>query len=321
MTVDPPASVRTGWTGRTAWPVPSDVVQRVQGGAPPPPLARGSVLTIGMFDGVHIGHQAVIARAVATATGLRTQAVVVTFDRHPASVVRPNAGVRLLTDLHQRADRIGRLGVDVVFVARFDEERSLEDPRVFVDELVRRFAPQAVVVGEDFHFGHRRRGDLPLLETAGVAAGFKVEGVGAVSLDGIGRVSSTLIREAVAAGDVGLAARLLGRSHAVRGVVEHGDVQLRAAGVYAGSYRREDGSHHVAAISVGRRPTFYAESGSLLVEAYLLDFDGDLYGEHAEVAFDTWIRGQVRFTGVDGLVAQLRSDVEKVREAAEVEGA
>src|ERR687898_15145 len=280
MTVDPPASVRTGWTGRTAWPVPSDVVQIVHEGAPIPPLARGSVLTIGMFDGVHIGHQAVIARAVATATGLRTQAVVVTFDRHPASVVRPDAGVRLLTDLHQRADRIGRLGVDVVFVARFDEEGSLEHPRVFVDELVRAFAPQGVVVGEDFHFGHRRRGDLPLLETAGVAAGFKVEGVGAVSLDGIGRVSSTLIREAVAAGDVGLAARL-----------------------------------------VGRRPTFYAESGSLLVEAYLLDFDGDLYGEHTEVAFDTWIRGQVRFEGVDGLVAQLRSDVNKVREAAEAKGA
>src|SRR5918994_1523494 len=299
MTVDPPASVRTGWTGRTAWPVPSDVVQIVHEGAPIPPSARGSVLTIGMFDGVHIGHRAVIARAVATATALRTQAVVVTFDRHPASVVRPDAGVRLLTDLHQRADRIGRLGVDVVFVARFDEERSLEDPRVFVDELVRHFAPQAVVVGEDFHFGHRRRGDIALLETVGAAAGFKVEGVGAVSLDGIGRVSSTLVREAVGAGDVG----------------------LPADGVYAGSYRREDGTDHVAAISVGRRPTFYAEGGLLLVEAYLLDFDRDLYGEHAEVAFDTWIRGQVRFTGVDGLVAQLRSDVEKVREAAEVEGA
>src|SRR5215207_9029105 len=280
MSVDPPASVRTGWTGRTAWPVPSDVVQIVHEGAPIPPLARGSVLTIGMFDGVHIGHRAVIARAVATATALRTQAMVVTFDRHPASVVRPDAGVRLLTDLHQRADRMVRLGVDVVYVARFDEDRSLEDPAVFVDELVRHFAPQAVVVGEDFHFGHHRRGDLALLETVGAAAGFKVEGVGAVLLDGIGRVSSTLVREAVAAGDVGL-----------------------------------------AAISVGRRPTFYAESGSLLVEAYLLDFDGDLYGEHAEVAFDTWIRGQVRFTGVDGLVAQLRSDVEKVREAAEVEGA
>jgi riboflavin kinase/FMN adenylyltransferase len=314
-------------------------VQIVHEGAPIPPLARGSVLTIGMFDGVHIGHQAVIARAVATATALRTQAVVVTFDRHPASVVRPDAGVRLLTDLHQRADRMVRLGVDVVYVARFDEDRSLEDPAVFVDELVRHFAPQAVVVGEDFHFGHRRRGDLALLETVGAAAGFKVEGVGAVLLDGIGRVSSTLVREAVAAGDVGLAARLLGRSHAVRGVVEHGDergrslgfptanvavpgdIQLPADGVYAGSYRREEGTDHVAAISVGRRPTFYAESGSLLVEAYLLDFDGDLYGEHAEVAFDTWIRGQVRFTGVDGLVAQLRSDVEKVREAAEVEGA
>ncbi len=336
----PPASARAGWTHETACPVPSEVVQIVHEGAAIPPAARGSVLSLGMFDGVHIGHQTVIARAVATAAGLGTHAVVVTFDRHPASVVRPDAAVRLLTDLHQRAERIAQLGVDMVYVARFDEERSLEDPAVFVDELVRDFAPKAVVVGEDFHFGHRRRGDLPLLETAGGAAGFKVEGVGSVSLDGIGRVSSTLIREAVAAGDVALAARLLGRSHAVRGVVEHGDergrelgfptanvavpgdIQLPADGVYAGSYRRDDDTAHPAAISVGRRPTFYADSGTLLVEAHLIDFDGDLYGQHAEVSFDTWIRGQVRFDGVDGLITQMRQDIQKVREAErEAEGA
>ncbi|MGH9111321.1 MAG: bifunctional riboflavin kinase/FAD synthetase [Acidimicrobiales bacterium] len=308
-------------------------MQIVHEGAPIPPAARGSVVSLGMFDGVHVGHQTVIARAVASATGFGTRAVVVTFDRHPASVVRPDAAVRLLTDLHQRAERIGRLGVDIVYVTRFDEERSLEDPTVFVDELVRHFAPQAVVVGEDFHFGHRRRGDLPLLETAGAAAGFKVEGVGSVSLDGIGRVSSTLVREAVAAGDVALAARLLGRSHAVRGVVEHGDergralgfptanvavpgdIQLPADGVYAGSFLRDGGTAHPAAISVGRRPTFYADRGTRLVEAHLVDFDGDLYGEHPEVVFDSWIRGQVRFDGVDGLVTQMRHDVEKVRQA------
>ena len=313
-------------------------MQVIHEGAALPPEVRGSVLSPGMFDGVHVGHQEVIRRAVATARALGTRSVVITFDRHPASVVRPADAVRLLTDLHQRAARIEQLGVDVLYVARFDEERSLEDSAAFVDELVRDFAPRAVVVGEDFHFGHRRRGDLPLLETAGNAAGFKVEGVGWVSLEGEGRVSSTRIRELLSQGDVGAAARLLGRSASVRGIVEHGDergrsmgfptanvavpgdIQLPADGVYGGWYRREDGSEHRAAISVGRRPTFYAENGLLLVEAHLLDFDGDLYDERAEVGFETWVRGQVRFGGVDELVAQLRRDVETVRQGGGLPG-
>ena len=308
-------------------------MQIIHEGAPIPPSARGAVVSPGMFDGVHVGHQIVIERMVATAAALGGASVVVTFDRHPASVVRPDAGVRLLTDLRQRAERIERLGVDLVYVVRFDEERSLEEPADFMAGLVDAFAPQAVVVGEDFHFGHRARGDLPLLETQGGADGFKVEGVGAVTLPGVGRVSSTIVRAAVAAGDVGEAARLLGCSHAVRGVVEHGDqrgrtigfptanvaapgdVQLPADGVYGGWYIGEDGVRRRAAISVGRRPTFYEESGLLLVEAHLLDFDGDLYGDHAEVEFDEWVRGQVRFGGVDDLVAQLGQDVAQVRDS------
>jgi riboflavin kinase/FMN adenylyltransferase len=296
-----------------------------------PPSVRGSVLASGMFDGVHVGHQEVIRRAVAMATTLETQSVVITFDRHPASVVRPDAAIRLLTDLHQRAERIEELGVDVLYVMRFDEDRSLEDPAAFIDELVRDLAPKALVVGEDFHFGHRRRGDFALLESAGASAGFKVEAVGWVTLPGEGRVSSTAIRQALAEGDVARARRLLGRSHSVRGVVERGDlrgrtigfptanvavpgdIQLPADGVYGGWFRRQDGTVHRAAISVGRRPTFYAENGLLLVEAHVLDFDEDLYNEHAEVVFDSWIRGQVRFSGVDELVAQLHRDVETVR--------
>jgi riboflavin kinase/FMN adenylyltransferase len=306
-------------------------VHVIHEGSPIPLTARGAVLSPGMFDGVHIGHQLVIERAVATAAALGAASVVITFDRHPASVVRPEAGVRLLTDLRQRAQRIEELGVDILYVVRFDEERSLEDPAAFMDDLVRDFAPSALVVGEDFHFGHRARGDLPMLETAGGAADFKVEGVGTVSLEGVGRVSSTAVREALAAGDIERSTRLLGRSPSVRGVVEHGDqrgrtigfptanvavagdVQLPADGVYGGWYVRPDGRRMRAAISVGRRPTFYEESGLLLVEAHLLDFDGDLYGEHAEVVFDEWIRGQVRFAGPDELVAQLRRDVDRVR--------
>jgi riboflavin kinase/FMN adenylyltransferase len=306
-------------------------VQIIHEGAPIPSTVRGGVISPGMFDGVHVGHQMVIERTVATAASLGAASVVITFDRHPASVVRPEAGVRLLTDLRKRAERIEQLGVDLLYVVRFDEERSLEDPTAFMADLVRDFAPRAVVVGEDFHFGHRARGDLPLLETAGGRDGFKVEGVGTVSLDGLGRVSSTAVREAIAEGDVATSTRLLGRSPSVRGVVEHGDqrgrtigfptanvavagdIQLPADGVYGGWYRHQDGHQHRAAISVGRRPTFYEESGLLLVEAHLLDFDGDLYGEHAEVVFDEWVRGQVRFGGVDELVAQLGRDVEQVR--------
>lgn len=308
-------------------------MQIIHEGADIPPSTRGAVLSPGVFDGVHVGHRAVVEHTLDLAARAGAASVVVTFDRHPASVVRPEAGVRLLTDLRQRAARLDELGVDVLHVLRFDEDRSLEAPHAFMHDLVAAFAPRAVVVGDDFHFGHRARGDLALLRSLGRDAGFAVEAVDPVALPGAGRVSSTAVRAAVAAGDVALAARLLGRSHAVRGVVEHGDkrgrtigfptanvavagdVQLPADGVYGGWYDREDGTRHRAAISVGRRPTFYEDNGLLLVEAYLLDFEGDLYGEHAEVVFDDWIRGQERFESVDDLVAQMQRDVDQVRGA------
>lgn len=308
-------------------------MQIIHEGVDIPPSARGAVLSPGVFDGVHVGHRAVVEHTLDVAARSGATSVVVTFDRHPASVVRPEAGVRLLTDLRQRAARLDELGVDVLHVLRFDEDRSLEAPHAFMHDLVAAFAPRAVVVGDDFHFGHRARGDLALLRSLGRDGGFAVEAVDAVVMPGAGRVSSTAVRAAVAAGDVALAARLLGRSHAVRGVVEHGDkrgrtigfptanvavagdVQLPADGVYGGWYRREDGTRHRAAISVGRRPTFYEDNGLLLVEAYILDFEGDLYGEHAEVVFDGWIRGQERFESVDDLVAQMHRDVDQVRGA------
>lgn len=303
--------------------------------SPLPVEARGAVLALGMFDGVHLGHRAVIDCTLASAERRHVWSAVLTFDRHPASVVAPDAGVRLLTDLRQRTERIAELGTDLLYVAHFDEDRSLQPPSEFLTDLVRGFEPSAVVVGDDVGFGHRRRGDLALLHATGERVGFDVEAVATVSIEGVGRVSSTAVRDALREGDVELARRLLGRSHSVRGVVEHGDqrggtvlgfptanvavagdIMLPGDGVYGGAFRRADGTRHRAAISVGRRPTFYDENGLLLVEAYLLDFDGDLYGEHVEVVFDDWVRGQVRFDSVDALIAQMRDDVEVVRKGA-----
>jgi riboflavin kinase / FMN adenylyltransferase len=196
---------------------------------------------------------------------------------------------------------------------------------------------RVVVVGEDFHFGHRRKGDVALLEALGAECGFKVLGLPLVGLPGIeGPVSSTRARIALASGDVELAARLLGRLPEIHGVVEHGDhrgrtigfptanvavpgdILLPVDGVYAGWYQRTaksgDPRPHAAAVNIGRRPTFYAENGLLLVEAHLIDFDGDLYGEQARVRIAARLRGEVRFDGIDALKRQLAIDVEHTRE-------
>ena len=301
--------------------------------APFPRLPNGSAVTVGAFDGVHRGHQALIGEVRRLADELGAASVVTTFDRHPASVVRPDSAPRLLTNLTQKLELLGETGVDYAYVLHFDEERSLEDPRQFVQEvIVDALQARVVVVGEDFHFGHRRRGDVSLLSEVGAAEGFKVIGMGHVEIPDVdGPVSSSAVREAISAGDVTRAAHLLGHPYQVHGVVEHGDgrgrtigfptanvavpgdVMLPADGVYAGWYQRPDGQVWRAAISVGRRPTFYLEQGTLLLEAHLLDFEGDLYGEQARVTIETWLRPQERYESVDDLVAQLRHDVDDTR--------
>jgi len=302
----------------------------------PIPDRGGSVVTVGVFDGVHAGHRALLSEAhrIARDTGL--QSVVVTFDRHPATVVRPDEVPRLLTSLHHRLELLDRLGVDVTYVVTFDEERSLQTPEQFVEDvLVDRLNAKVAVAAESFHFGHRRKGDVPTMTELGVQHGIKVVTVPLTIDDAIGdAVTSTAVRGVVAAGDVELAARLLGRPFEVRGIVEHGDARgrtigfptanvavagdiiLPSDGVYAGWYVRGDGSDgatYPSAINVGRRPTFYDENGLLLVEAHLIDFDGDLYGEKAAVRFVTRLRDEQRFSGIDALAAQLRSDVEHAR--------
>lgn len=299
----------------------------------------GSVVTIGAYDGVHLGHQAVIAevRRRADAGGLAS--VVVTFDRHPASVVRPETAPRLLTDLEQKLELLEATGVDRCLVLTFDEVRSQEPAEDFVDEvLVGALGARQVIVGQDFHFGHRRRGDVALLERMGQERGFEAVALALVDAEGRpvgeqGRASSTAIRHALAAGDLAAANAMLGRHHEVRGLVARGDergrelgfptanvsvpgaILLPADGIYAGWFQRADGSVHPSAISLGRRPTFYEEAHASLLEAHLLDFDGDLYGEHVRVRFVTRLRGEARFDGAEALVAQMRRDVEDTRAA------
>jgi riboflavin kinase/FMN adenylyltransferase len=298
-------------------------------------LSDGSVVTVGTFDGVHVGHRAVISEVRRLAEELGGRSIVGVFDRHPATIVRPETAPRLLTDLHERIELLGETGVDTCYVVRFDEERSLQTPAEFVQEVVvEELKARAMVVGEDFHFGHRRRGDTAVLTEMQATYGFKIVGMSLVGIPGRpGPVSSTAIREALAAADIPSATGMLGRSYEIRGVVEHGDhrgrtigfptanvavpgdIMLPSDGVYAGWYERANGEIHRAAINLGRRPTFYDETGLRLLEAHLLDFDGDLYEEHARVRFTTFLRGEVKFSGIDTLVTQLRKDVEAARQA------
>jgi riboflavin kinase/FMN adenylyltransferase len=285
----------------------------------------GTAVTIGAYDGLHRGHLFVIAqlRRLAAADGL--ESVVLTFDRHPAAVVRPESAPKLLTDLDQKLEILASTGVDHTVVLRFDRIRSQEEPEDFVREvLVEALRARVVVVGEDFHFGRRRRGNVDLLATMGASLGFEVAHV--PLLPG---TSSTAVRRLLDAGDVAAAAELLGRPHEVRGVVVRGDqrgrelgyptanvavpddILLPAPGIYAGWY---DGDR-AAAISVGRQPTFKAGGAPVVLEAYLLDFAGDLYGRPARVAFVSRLRDEERYDSVDALVRQMALDVEATRVA------
>jgi riboflavin kinase / FMN adenylyltransferase len=295
------------------------------------PPAKGSAVTIGAYDGVHLGHRALLGELNALAAEPGLASAVVTFDRHPAMVVRPESAPLLLTDLDQKLELLAGCGIDRTLVIPFDLERANETAEDFVAEvLVDAMGARVVVVGEDFHFGHGRKGNVALLEELGADLGFEVVGI---ELRGDGEVvSSTRIRALVAEGRVDEAAVLLGRAHQVRGRVERGDarggaelgfptanvgvpreIAVPGDGVYAAWYRRSDGTRHRACVSIGHRPTFYDEGAPRLVEAYLLDFDGDLYGESAAVDFVAHLRPQVRFDSVEALVAQMNEDVEHTR--------
>ena len=316
----------------------SPLVQVIDGSIVVPTPLDPSVVTIGAYDGVHLGHQAVIAHVRELAASRDLSTVVVTFDRHPATVVRPESAPRLLCDLDQKLELLAAAGVDATYVIHFDEERSSETAEDFVDQvLVAQLNARAIVVGEDFHFGHNRGGNVALLHEMGATRNFVVDGLPLVDASGrpagdTPNVSSTAIRALLADGDVTTAAALLGRPHEVRGVVESGDkrgrdlgfptanliipaeIQLPADGIYAGLFERADGTVHPTAISLGHRPTFYDRpQGAPLLECHVLDFAGDLYGEAVRVRFVERLRGEERFDSVDALVAQMARDCDQAR--------
>lgn len=295
----------------------------------------GSVVTVGAYDGVHRGHRAVISEMHRMAAEHGALTAVVTFEPHPAWVIRPESAPQLITDLGTKLELLAETGVDYTLVITFDDARRQESPEAFVESvIVDCLRARAVVVGEDFHFGRDRRGNVDLLTGLGADHGFDVFGLPLVSTGSTdGKISSTAVRNALAAGELDTAARMLGRPFEVRGVVTSGDRRGRsigfptaniptppemlvpADGVYACWYLRPDGSQHAAAVNVGRRPTFYDFAERSLVEAHLIGFRGDLYGETARVVFVRRLRSEQRFDSVDDLSAQLKRDIVEAEQA------
>lgn len=299
---------------------------------PDRPDSLGTVLTIGAYDGVHCGHRKVIAEVCRLAEERGLGSAVVTFDRHPASVVRPESAPLLLTDLEQKLELLAATGVDQTLVVPFDEQRAAETAEDFVSNvLVGCLKVKLIVVGEDFHFGFRRLGNVALLREMGQALGFAVTGLGLVGMDGEPardheQVSSTFIRRALGRGDLDRANAMLGRPYEVRGIVSKGDqrgrtlgfptanvrvgasILLPADGVYAGRVELPSGEVRDAALSLGTRPHFFTD-GDLLLEAHLIDFSGDLYGQEVNVSFEKNLRLQQKFESLEALVMQLEKDV------------
>lgn len=292
-----------------------------------------SVVSIGTFDGVHRGHRVVIGRARAEADARGISLTVLTFDPHPLSVVRPGMEPPAVATVRHRVELLGQSGAESVLVLPFTAETAAMSAEGFVESiLVEALKARAVVVGEDFRFGHRAAGDVALLTHMGAADSFDVVAVAPVGHDGI-RWSSTEVRRRVADGDVRAAAEVLGHLFEVEGPVVSGDRRGRdlgyptanvavaprmlvpADGVYAGYLRllSDPFTPLPAAVSVGTNPTF--DGAERRVEAYVLDVgDLDLYGQEVAVSFVQQLRGQRRFEGVDDLVAQMAVDVDTSRQ-------
>jgi riboflavin kinase/FMN adenylyltransferase len=288
-------------------------------------------VTVGVFDGVHRGHQQLIAAAVAEGRARGLPTVLITFDPHPAEVIRPGSHPPRLTGLRRRADLVAELGVDAFLVLPFSTEFARLSPAEFAHEvLVERLHAAAVVVGRNFTFGHRAAGNVAVLTEIGSRFGFAVDGVELITDNARDHItfSSTYVRACIDAGDVEAAAVALGRPHRVEGVVVHGYrrgrrlgfptaniasplyTALPADGVYAGRFVIGD-RQLPAAVSVGSNPTF---SGTMrTLEAYVLDVDEDFYGYEVGVDLIARLRGQERYDDLDALVAAIEKDVARTR--------
>lgn len=303
-------------------------MQRLDGGSAVPPHLAGGIAALGNFDGFHLGHQAVVARAVATARAEGRPALVATFDPHPRAFFRPDTPPFRLTTIEQRLALFAAAGVDATVVFRFDEHLAALTAEAFVVErLVRNLGVAGVVTGEDFTFGRAKGGTVGLLAELGRIAGFATEAMAPVALDG-GPVSSSRIRDALREGRTAEATRLLTRPFAIAGEVIHGDKLGRtigyptanvamgdylrpAYGIYAVRGRLEDGRVLQGAANLGIRPQFTPLKE--LLEPYFFDFAGDLYGQRIEVELVEYLRPEAKFDGLEALVAQMDSDCARAR--------
>jgi riboflavin kinase/FMN adenylyltransferase len=294
-----------------------------------PENLRGSIVALGNFDGFHLGHQAVVGRAVGRAFHERRPVIVATFDPHPVKFFKPDLPPFRLTSLDQREALFAHAGADAMLVFEFGPGLASMDAGEFVAEvLAQRIGAAGVITGDDFSFGKGRSGDAALLARIGPEHGVAAEAVPQVLLDGE-RISSGRIREALVEGDVGTATRMLSRDYAIEGVVQRGDARGRELGyptanldlgdyqrpkygIYAVRVRLDDGSEHPGVASLGVRPTF--EPAEELLEAHLFDFDRELYGRRVEVALHAFIREERKFDGIEPLIAQMKDDEARARQ-------
>lgn len=292
-----------------------------------------TALSVGAYDGIHRGHQQVLSTMVDIARDRGLAPAVVTFDQHPAAVLRPENAPLLLTDQDQRVRLFKGLGIEWLYLLQFNKERSKTSDHDFVAEvLVDRMKVKLVVVGSNFHFGNARSGSVDTLRSYGDEMGFEVIGLDLFADDdAVEPISSTAIRRALSGGDIAAVNAMLGRSFEVTGEVVQGDQRGRligfptanivfrpgrawpAKGVYAGWATLPDGRRVQSAINIGMRPTFHQHAEHPLLEAHLLDFEEDLYGQHLRVEFVEFLRSERRFNGIDEISAQLKKDIEAAR--------
>ena len=287
-------------------------------------------LAIGVFDGVHLGHQAVISTSARHARSSDGTPVVVTFDPHPEKVLRPQSAPHLLTATQHKIALIRNLGVAHLLVVNFDKQFSATEPEDFVKELVDRSKPlREICVGHEWSFGKNRRGNLDLLESLGAKLNFEVVGIPPVKVNGA-VVSSTAIRRAVEMGDFSKAAEMLGRDYTILGTVTHGDnlgknigfptanlsahsEQFPLNGVYVAD-AQIDGQRYPGVVNLGIRPTIGSGKSERVLEIHLFDFDRDIYGRDVELRFLRRLREEKKFESIDALVQQIRLDVERARQ-------
>lgn len=282
-------------------------------------------LAIGFFDGVHLGHQQIIRQTISDARQHEARALIVTFDRHPSAVVAPNRIPPLVYSLPQKLRVIGSLNVDALLLIHFDRAFSEQPGEAFIRGLSRDLGQiQSLCVGSNFAFGHKRGGNVALLKTLGGELKFAVHGMAAVSLDGK-VVSSTRVREAIWVGDLDAASQMMGRAYSLAGKVVRGDqlgrqlgfptanldvtgLALPPHGVYAVHARAQEQDHR-AVVNIGSRPTLQNPEPQVRVEAHLLDFEGDLYGQELELVFIKKLRDEQKFDSLPALMEQITRDV------------